>query len=106
MKKSSKAPPKTVKYTKKQLENLNHKSKTNFNKLDALTDRDINYSDLPELENDFWTKAKVVDHTKKPISLRVDTDVLDWFKHQDGRYQKLINFVLRQYMNAHKYKRK
>lgn len=106
MKKSSKSQPKIAKYTKKQLENLSHKSKTNFAKLDTLSDRDINYSDIPELDNDFWTKAKVVDHAKKPISLRVDIDVLDWFKHQDGRYQKLINYVLRQYMNAHRFKRK
>lgn len=102
MKKPSKAQPKITKYTKKQLETLNHKGKSNFAKLDALSDHDINYSDLPELDNDFWAKAKVVDHTKKPISLRVDTDVLDWFKNQDGRYQKLINYVLRQYMNAHR----
>lgn len=71
-----------------------------------MSDDDIDYCDLPELDNDFWTKAKVVDHVKKPISLRVDIDVLDWFKHQDGRYQKLINYVLRQYMNAHRFKRK
>lgn len=105
MNKQSKTPDKkskTVKPSKKQLDALKHQSKTDFAKMDAMSDRDIDYSDIPELDNDFWTKAKVVDHTKQPISLRVDTDVLDWFKHQDGRYQKLINQVLRQYMNAHR----
>lgn len=108
MSKQSKTPSKMsniVKQSKKQLEDSKHQSKTNFAKVDALSDRDIDYSDIPELDNDFWTKAKVVDHTKQPISLRVDNDVLDWFKHQDGRYQKLINQVLRQYMNAHRRQR-
>ena len=35
---------------------------------------------------------------KKPISIRVDADVLAWFKAQDGRYQARMNEALRQYM--------
>ncbi len=102
MKKLSKTTDKIVKFTKKQLMDSKHRSKTNFSKVDALSDQEINYSDIPELDDAFWVKAKVVDHVKKPISLRIDIDVLTWFKHQNGRYQKLINYVLRQYMNAHK----
>lgn len=99
MKKVSKN--KIVRYSKKQLERSSNKSRTNFSRLDAMSDNDIDYSDIPELDDTFWAKAKVVDHTKQAISLRVDTDVLTWFKKQDGRYQKLINYVLRQYMMAH-----
>ena len=102
MKKSLKKADKIVKYTKKQLADLKHHSKTNFLKVDSLSDQEIDYSDLPELDNHFWAKAKVIDHVKQPVSLRIDIDVLDWFKHQDGRYQKLMNYVLRQYMNAHR----
>lgn len=90
-----------VQYTKNQLEKL--KSKTDFTRLDKMSDDDIDYSDLPRLDNKFFLNAKVIDHTKTPISLRVDSDVLDWFKHQQGRYQKLINQVLRQYMIAHRH---
>lgn len=44
---------------------------------------------------------QVVDPGKKiPISLRIDGDVLAWYKAQPGRYQKRINQVLRQYMLA------
>lgn len=96
---------KTVKYTVPQLKKMKNKSKTNFSKVDALSDNDIDYSDLPALDDQFWMKAKVVDNTKKPISLRIDTDVLDWYKHQKGRYQKLMNMVLRQYMVAHQHHR-
>lgn len=102
MKKRSKTSSRIVKYSQKELIHLKHKSKTQLAKLDALSDRDIDYSDIPELDAHAWMKAKVVDPAKKPISIRVDEDVLAWFKHQHGRYQKLINYVLRQYMNAQK----
>lgn len=59
------------------------------------SDQEIDYSDLPKLDNHFLAKAKMVNHAKQPISLRIDLDMLDWFKYQDGRYQKLINYVLR-----------
>ena len=100
MNKPLKKHSKPVRYTKKQLEGM--KSKTDFAKLDALSDSDIDYSDIPELDEHFFLNATVVDHTKTPISLRVDADALYWFKHQKGRYQKLINQVLRQYMIAHR----
>lgn len=105
MKKSPKTNHKIVRFTKNQLKNMEHRSKTDFKKIDALSDQEIDYSDIPERGAAFWAKAKVVDHVKRPISLRVDVDVLDWFKHQDGRYQKLMNHVLRQYMNAHQRQR-
>ncbi|EKD92406.1 MAG: hypothetical protein ACD_29C00023G0002 [uncultured bacterium] len=92
---------KTRRYTIKQLDKMKSKSKTDLTKFDTLTDETIDYSDIPDFKDEFWANATVVDHTKKPISLRVDNDVLEWFKHQKGRYQKLINQVLRQYMNAH-----
>ncbi len=37
---------------------------------------------------------------KQPISLRVDIDVLEWFKEQGPRYQSRMNAVLRAYMSA------
>ena len=53
-------------------------------------------------EGDFdWTKATVVmPPTKAAISLRLDTDVLAWFKAQGRGYQTRINAVLRSYMEA------
>lgn len=55
--------------------------------------------DLRALPDDFWDTADVVEPVaKQPISLRVDADVLDWFKAQGPRYQSRINAVLRSYM--------
>jgi len=58
-------------------------------------------AELADLPADFFTSASVVHPTpKQPISLRVDEDVLKWFKAQGPRYQSRINAVLRAYMAA------
>lgn len=56
----------------------------------------------PELENlppDFWDDAAVVPAPKRAISLRVDQDVLDWFRAGGRRYQTRMNAVLRAYVS-------
>jgi uncharacterized protein (DUF4415 family) len=40
-------------------------------------------------------------HTKKAVSIRLDEDVLTWFKSQGRGYQTRMNAVLRMYMRAH-----
>ena len=60
--------------------------------------------ELAELPNDFWDNATVVEPAaKRPISLRVDADVLEWFKTQGPRYQSRINAVLRSYMTQRRH---
>jgi len=101
MKKRRNKIKKRVTYTNREISGL--PDKTNYKRLDKVSDKDIDYSDIPETNKDLWSKAKIVDPgTKKAISLRVDTDVLKWFKLQQGRYQRLINRVLRQYMDSQK----
>jgi uncharacterized protein (DUF4415 family) len=46
--------------------------------------------------------AEVVSPSKKPISIRLDTDVLEFFQSSGKNYQTRINSVLRAYVNAHK----
>jgi len=56
-------------------------------------------SELADLPDDFWSDAVVVEPVaKRAISLRVDEDVLAWFKASGPRYQSRINAVLRSYM--------
>ena len=72
-----------------------------------IPDYAIDTSDIPELDDNFWSKAKMVKPiTKKAISIRLDSDVLDWFKSQGKGYQSLINNVLRTYVNHHQNKPK
>ena len=67
-----------------------------------MSEREIHATSPPELADlpaDFWDEATVVEPApKQPISLRVDADVLRWFKTQGPRYQSRINAVLRAYM--------
>lgn len=59
-------------------------------------------AELPaELPADFWDEAAlVVPNAKKAISLRVDEDVLTWFRKSGPRYQTRMNAVLRSYVVA------
>lgn len=70
-------------------------------RLDNLKDEDIDTSDIPELGEEFWKNAKVVfPGQKQAISIRLDDDVLEWFKAQGKGYQSRINAVLRSYMES------
>lgn len=67
--------------------------------INSIPDESIDTSDIPELDANFWEKAKLVEPiTKKAISLQVDSDVLEWFKNQGKEYQSLMNSVLRSYV--------
>ncbi len=71
-------------------------------KFHNMSDKDIDISDIPELDEDFWKNAKVVvPPHKKAISLRVDEDMLEWFREQGRGYQSLMNAVLRSYYESH-----
>ena len=72
-------------------------------RIDAIKDEDIDYSDIPEIDDDFFKNAEVVfSPGKKAISLRVDTDVLEWMQSQGKGYQSRINAVLRAYYETHR----
>ncbi len=78
------------------------RGKTNLEKLRKLTDEEIDASIAgdPDWDEEAWSDAVVVVTRKQPISIRLDEDVLDFFKEQGAGYQKRINAVLRSYMNA------
>ena len=87
-------------YSHKQIQGM--KDRTDYERLDKMTDNDIDYSDIPELKASVWAKAEIkTPINKKAISLRVDHDMLAWYKQQSDHYQRLMNKVLRQYMNMH-----
>lgn len=68
-----------------------------------MADKDIDYSDIPELGKDFFRHATLVlPEPKATVTMRVDRKVLDWFKAQGRGYQTRINALLRAYMEAHK----
>ncbi|PJI46536.1 MULTISPECIES: BrnA antitoxin family protein [Pseudomonas] len=77
-------------------------SKTDFERLSKLKDKDIDTSDIPELGEDFFKNAELHVPAKQAVTIRLDSDVLEWFKSQGAGYQTRINQLLRQYMQAHR----
>ncbi len=67
-----------------------------------MRDEDIDLSDIPEVTPEMFAKAVVkrnfAPHRKVQLTLRIDADVLDWFKSQGHGYQTKINALLRAYM--------
>ena len=78
------------------------KSQTDWARLEAMTDEEIEASikDDPDWSDEWnWGEAVlVIPPKKKAISIRVDEDVLDFFKHEGAGYQRRMNAVLRSYM--------
>jgi uncharacterized protein (DUF4415 family) len=68
----------------------------------AMPDDQIDYSDAPELSQEQWMRAADLADSKQQITLRLDADVLDFFKQTGKRYQTRINAVLTSYVQAHK----
>jgi len=69
--------------------------------LEAMPDEDIDYSDIPPLDDEFWKRAvrnPFYKPTKTSTTVRVDSDVLAWLKSQGKGYQTRINAILRDAM--------
>lgn len=69
-------------------------------------DADIDLSETPEISPEMFAKAVVKRGlkpalSKRQVTLRIDSDVLDWFRSQEYSYQTRINALLRAYMEAH-----
>jgi uncharacterized protein (DUF4415 family) len=85
------------------------KSETDWARVDALTDEDIERAvaedpdAAPFWTDEDWKNARVVwPQGKDPVTLRLDRDVIAWFKHQGRGYQTRINAVLRAFVEAQK----
>jgi uncharacterized protein (DUF4415 family) len=84
--------------------------KTDWAVVDALSDEEIekairNDPDAVPLDFDWSEAVLVIPPKKKAISIRVDEDVLDYFKKEGSGYQRRINAVLRSYMQQKRKKR-
>lgn len=79
---------------------MSRASKTDWKRLSELKDEDIDTSDIPELDDEFFRQAELRVPPKQPVTLRLDADVLTWFKSQGQGYQTRINKLLRSYMES------
>jgi uncharacterized protein (DUF4415 family) len=82
---------------------LKKPSKTDWARVDATKDSEIDYSEIPELDREFFQKAVLrMPEPKTTVTIRLDRDVLNWFKREGRGYQTRINALLRAYMEAQK----
>lgn len=80
------------------------RGRADLDRLRRMSDAAVRDSSPPELSglpSDFWDTADLVEPVRKQaVSLRIDEDVLDWFRQSGPRYQSRMNAVLRSYMKA------
>ena len=77
------------------------KGATDFKRLRALRDDEIDFSDIPQLGKSFWKAAKLtMPEPKDRLTIRVDRDIVQWLKKRGPGYQTRINAILRSYMEA------
>jgi uncharacterized protein (DUF4415 family) len=71
-------------------------------RLARLADNDIDLTDIPATHGVAWKRPGLLipGENKRQITLRVDPDVLAFFRSTGSRYQTRMNEVLRSYMNA------
>ena len=83
------------------------KGRTDWDRLRSMTEKDIEraIADDPDWNDSDvdWTKAEMMPpQIKKAVSIRLDQDVLEFFKAAGRGYQTRINAILRSYMEARK----
>jgi len=92
--------------SRKQLAKM--KDLTDWDRVNAMTEEEIERNALEDPDNPPWTeeewaRARVVfPQGKAPVTLRLDKDIIAWFKSQGRGYQTRINAVLRAFVEAHK----
>ena len=80
---------------------------TDWRQVDALSEEEIEESarsdpDAQPTEAEFWKNSTLrMPESKQLITLRIDREVIDWYKRQGQGYQTRMNAVLRAYMEAH-----
>ena len=76
-------------------------SGTDWRFLTADSDEGIDFTDIPKLGPDFWKKAVLrLPQKKESLTIRLDHDVVAWFRRTGRGYQTKMNAVLRSYMMA------
>jgi uncharacterized protein (DUF4415 family) len=77
-------------------------SQTDWQRLDTMSDEDIDLSDCPEVTPEQFAKSVV--RRGLPAIKNKASDVLEWFKSHGQGYQTQINRLLRAYMEAQQFK--
>ena len=92
-----------VRYERKSGDPLTHRQKENLKQVARIKDEDIDFFDIPELTDEWFSRAvrgKFYRPVKEIVSIRLDKDVLAFYRSQGAGYQTRINDTLRAAMQA------
>jgi uncharacterized protein (DUF4415 family) len=84
-------------------EPLSPELQAELNAISKMADDEIDTIEMPEVTD--WSNAvrgAFYRPVKKPLSLRLDADIIDWFQRQGSGYQTRMNAVLREYVERHR----
>lgn len=81
-------------------------SKTDWVRVDSMTDDEIDYSDSPEVPDELFKLMTKHESEKIVVNLRLDREVVDFFKKHSAKYQTRINEVLLAMVHSYKKKHK
>jgi len=81
-----------------------HDRPLTLDQLAAVQDEHIDFSDIPELDENFWKRAELIEPDRtEQVTLRVKRSVLAYFKASGKGYQTRINQVLESYVRARRH---
>ncbi len=81
---------------------MNSTSKTDWERIDAMRDEDIDTSDIPPLSAEFWAKAKLRSPKQITASVQIDSETFAWFQSQGENASQQMSVALKIYAEAHK----
>ncbi|HEX8194888.1 MAG TPA: hypothetical protein VF571_01640 [Pyrinomonadaceae bacterium] len=83
--------------------NLKNTSQTDWARIDAMTDEEIDTSDIPPLDDSFFSNAQLqMPKGKVAVMVSIDKEVRDWFDSQGEDSKSLMSAALRIYAEAHR----
>ncbi|MBD2177003.1 hypothetical protein H6F42_08785 [Pseudanabaena sp. FACHB-1998] len=80
----------------------NNTSQTDWERIDAMRDEDIDTSDIPPLSSEFWAKAKLRTPKQITTSVQIDPETFAWFQSQGENASQQMSVALKIYAEAHK----
>jgi len=93
-------------YTAEELKTRRAESRTDFSKVDAMTDQKLERliaKDKDEAVRPDWTRAELIlPQAKQSVHLRLEQETVEYFKSQGKGHISRMQAVLKSYVNAHR----
>ena len=83
--------------------NTSEKDGTDYERLDAMRDEDIDFSEIPPITDEMFARGVLrpglsVTHPREEFTVKLDRDLAKWYRDMGSEASTIINFVLRRYM--------